>query len=178
MTLMIVNEAMKLLTADIDLTSVTPDDVPQPLRGALSEGWVCDDGAWLLRDLLRNYRGARSNFTDLTGYEAAVNGRSIPDYDLDVADPRRTEIIFRRSFAFTCSALALLNEIAKPPPVVAYIVMGESLTEQPALESHTTFCLLREDEAPYLEEIQTYGPDAVMMVELSDCVGWKSKQNQ
>ncbi|MFD0522910.1 hypothetical protein [Paractinoplanes durhamensis] len=68
--------------------------LPDLFRGAVDDGWTVDErGAWLLRRFLATYSGSPSAFSDVTGYEAAVNGRGIPDLDLDVGGrlgPRRS----------------------------------------------------------------------------------------
>src|SRR5882724_11567854 len=82
------------------LSDVSGADVPGGFRRAVDEGWTRDErGAWLLRDFLATYHGSPEAFSDLTGYEAAVNGRGIPDLDLAVGGKARAVALARRGVA-------------------------------------------------------------------------------
>jgi hypothetical protein len=71
-------------------------------------------GALLLGALRCSYSGRRSLFTDVTSYEAAVDGRGVPDMDLPYRGPRRVDMLIRRSYSFACEALSQLSRIPEP----------------------------------------------------------------
>lgn len=171
---MVINNTMRLLLERTDLDSVTHEDLTPQLSEIAAEGWMRDEeGAWLLRAWYGSYHGRRSDFTDLTGYEAAVNGRGIPDLDLPVDDDMRANKLIRRSYSFACEALIQLRRIADPPQVTAFISLAKTWTDDPVYVANITFWSRHEGEAPYFDIHNTDTSVATMSIELSDCAEWR-----
>ncbi|MFB4317448.1 hypothetical protein [Actinomadura sp. 21ATH] len=85
---MISRDARRIL-GDAFLDSVRPSDMYAPLREIIEEGWSVEHGAVLLTAFRRSYFGQRSSFPAIGDYEAAVNGRGIPDLDIDLVGSER-----------------------------------------------------------------------------------------
>lgn len=98
------------------------------------EGWVLDDGALLLRALLRSYHGPRSAFPHAVDYELAVNGRGIPDDDTH--DPG---VLLRRGAAFARSALAAAARDVPGRSVTARVSVSPVLTDPDVHTGYVTF---------------------------------------
>jgi hypothetical protein len=149
---------------------VSRDDIPSQFRAVATGGWTQDtDGALLLGALHRSYSGRRSLFTDVTSYEAAVNGRGVPDMDLPDHGPRRVDMLIRRSYSFACEALSQLSRIPEPPLVTAFISIAKTWTEDPVFVGTVTFWARHEGENPYFEVSDTDPDNATMSLELADC---------
>ncbi|MFJ7913098.1 hypothetical protein [Kitasatospora sp. NPDC096204] len=152
------------------LKRATKGDVPELFQCALDAGWEVDPGgAWVLRHFSESYHGNRSSFTDLTGYEAAVNGRAIPDLDLADDDPARVETLARRAYAFACSALFALRQVPGAPSGSAYISIGPALYDENVVTGSVTFCMQHEGEAPYLADISRMTLSGVLVVDSEEC---------
>ncbi|MDX3800618.1 hypothetical protein [Streptomyces sp. AK04-3B] len=153
------------------LNRTTQRDVPELFQSALDAGWAVEvSGAWVLRFFSQGYRGNRSSFTDLTGYEAAINGRAIPDFDLSDDDPIRVEVLIRRAYSFAHCALFLLREMPNSPPGSAYISIGPTLYDENVVTGSVTFCVRREQEGSYLADISQVALSGILVVETEDCV--------
>src|SRR5262245_30429324 len=96
--------ALSLGVSEI-LEGLSTADFPLGFEKIVDAGWLVDDDAVLLRRFLDSYHGDRGRFADVVGYEAAVNGRGIPDLDLDPSSPDATLILLRRGVAFAWQAL-------------------------------------------------------------------------
>jgi hypothetical protein len=162
---------MEALLRKTDLATVGGwNDVPSRCREVVAEGWIRDaEGAVLLCALLRSYHGRRSAFIDVRSYEAAVNGRAVPDMDLPVMGPQRVEMLIRRSYFFACGALSQLRKMADPPQVTAFIVINRTDTEDPVYVGTVTFWARHEGEKPYFELSDNDPDDAMMSIESADC---------
>ncbi|RKT54108.1 hypothetical protein C8E97_2705 [Saccharothrix australiensis] len=153
------------------LGRVTKGDVPESFQSALAAGWEADpSGAWVLRLFSESYRGDRSSFTDLTGYEAAVNGRAIPDLDLAADHPARAEVLVRRAYSFAHCALFALNQTLGAPPGSAYISIGPTLYDEGLVTGSVTFCVQHNEEEPYLADISRVTLSGILVVDSDDCV--------
>jgi hypothetical protein len=160
-----------------DLVGVVPseapgDDLPDLFRWAVAEGWTADErGAWLLRRFLATYSGSPEAFRDLTGYEAAVNGRAIPDMDLTVSGKARAAALARRGVAFARAALSRLNaEHPDHPPAVAYVSINEvDMDDEVLYVGNVTFVTAHEGEPPYLRDIDGITDNAVLTIDSDEC---------
>ncbi|MFE7167090.1 hypothetical protein [Streptomyces sp. NPDC057616] len=107
---------MRMNAGMLDLLGgVTPSareqDVPEPFRAVVREGWILDGGAQLLTVLHSGYSGGGSqDFEDVVHYEATVNGRGMTDYDLPRSGTERLETLLRRSVGYACTALQAVPE--------------------------------------------------------------------
>jgi hypothetical protein len=163
---MVVNDKMRVLLERTDLDLVTRQDLPPGFGTVVDEGWVREpDGAWLLRALRRSYSGRRSAFTDLTGYEAAVNGRGIPDYDLPASDPERADALIRRSYSFACAALGQLDRVVNPPEMTGFISVTKTATDDPVFVANVTFWARHDGEPPYIDAGDFVTDVAAMLID-------------
>jgi hypothetical protein len=136
-----------------DLASTNDEEMPQLYREAVASGWVEVDGSWFLRKFLEEYHGSPTHFTDRTGYEAAVNGRSIPDDDLQSA-VQSGERLAVRGLAFARRALQALPSEA--PPVTAYVSVGRAVYDDSVFDGSVTFCADHEGEPPYATDLDSF----------------------
>jgi len=158
----IMTDAMRELVARAKLDTVTAADLPPRADEILAAGWVREeDGAWVLAALRRTYSGRRAAFDDLTGYEAAVNGRAV--YDLDL--PRhgdRAAVLLRRAYALCRAVLGQVQAIPDSPVVTALITVSMSFTEDPEWVGSQNFWAHHEGEPPYLEIEEGSGAELLM----------------
>ena len=128
-----------------------PLDVELPLlyRATVDTGWIEVDGAWFLKKFYESYHGVESQFRDLTGLEAAANGRAIPDDDLPPSGSAGRNLA-ERALHFARSALEALPEEA--PPVTAFITIGPAVYDETVIDGNVTFCADHTGESPYIEE--------------------------
>jgi hypothetical protein len=155
-------DAMRELAARAELDTVTSADLPPFAGEVLAAGWVREPGgAWVLGALRRSYSGHRAAFGDLTGYEAAVNGRAV--YDLDL--PRgaeRAALLLRRGYALSRAVLDLVRTLPDAPVVTALITVSRSFTEDPEWVGNQTFWVWYEGERPYVEIGDPADPELLM----------------
>ena len=151
---------------------VPGDDLPDMFRWAVAEGWTADErGAWLLRRFLATYSGSPEAFSDVTGYEAAVNGRGIPDMDLTVSGNARAAALAKRGIAFARAALSRLNsEHPVHPPAVAYVSISDvDMDDEVLYVGNVTFVTAHEGEPPYLPDIDGITDNAVLAIYSEEC---------
>lgn len=165
------NNAFSEIVDRRSLSEAGLHDLPDLFRLAVREGWVRDErGAWLLKQFLATYSGSREDFTDLTGYEAAVNGRGIPDLDIMSQGIERARILSKRAYAFAKAALHRLTEIPNHPRGYAYISISSlEIEKRQVYTGSVTFVTLHHGEAPYLESIQDVTSAAVLAVDSTEC---------
>jgi hypothetical protein len=152
------------------LQGVTQADIPELFQAAISEGWVVDEtGAYLLKLFLRGFFGSRDSFTDLTGYEAAVNGRGVPDLDLAEEGASRVQVLARRAYAFAWMALFSLRDIRDHAEVSAYISVGPTLMDENLYTASVTFCASHDGEHPYIADMDKLTMNAVLTLDSKEC---------
>jgi hypothetical protein len=154
------------------LNRVSEADLPEPFRRATSEGWLRDEhGAWLLKYFLETYSSSPAAFADVTGYEAAVNGRGVPDIDLTSDGLDRARDLAKRAYAFARVALYRLSRVPGHPLAAAYVSI--SSLEMDGDEIYTgsiTFTTPHEGEPRYVDNVEELTSNAVLMVDISDCI--------
>ena len=152
------------------LHDVTQADIPELFQAAISEGWVVDEtGAYLLKLFRRGYFGSRDSFTDVTGYEAAVNGRGVPDLDLSEEGAARVQVLARRAYAFAWMALFSLRGIRDHAEVSAYISVGPTLMDENLYTASVTFCASHDGEHPYIADMEQLTMNAVLTLDSTEC---------
>lgn len=157
------SERMRSLLAKVDLSDISRSDLPPGFDKVVDGGWEREaDGAWVLRALRSSYHGPREEFS-VSHWEEVVNGRGIPDDDLDPADPRRTEILARRTWSYVQAVLARVADLDQVP-VVAFATLSETWTEDPILVAHATFWVHREDDLLPIEVDPTDQETAMMLI--------------
>lgn len=78
------------------LGTINATDRFAPLNEVVDAGWVMDEGATLLSSFRESYFGDRESFHGIGIYEAAVNGRGIPDSDVTEVGGEQIEVLMRR----------------------------------------------------------------------------------
>jgi hypothetical protein len=142
-------------------------DLPAVFQAAIDDGWTVDErGAWMLRRFRATYHGSPESFTDLTGYEAAVNGRGIPDLDLTTDSRDRAVALARRGVAFAREALRRLDaEHPDHPPAVAYVSISEvDMDDEVAYAGDVTFVTAHAAEPPYLVDLDAVSTSAMAAI--------------
>jgi hypothetical protein len=161
------------LVDEQSLSDLSRGDLPDLFRRAVEDGWTTDErGAWLLRRLLATYHGSPEAFSDTTGYEAAVNGRAIPDLDLSARGKARAVALARRGVAFARAALYQLNvDHPDHPPATAYISITDlDLDLDIRYEGNVTFVTEHDGEPPYLGDLAAVTGNAVLAIDSTDCL--------
>lgn len=159
------NDAFWMLVSESTLADLGATDVPPDLHDVARHGWVKDaSGAWLLRAFRDSYYGSAESFDDLTGYEAAVNGRAIPDLDLPPAGRARIVCLVRRAVAF--AQLALRGYGKSGPVMVAYGLFSGDKSSA-AMTGSLTFCAEHPGEPPYIGDVSEE-PQPIFIIKSSD----------
>lgn len=109
----------------------------------IDEGWVRDDGAILLAAFRASYFGERSTFRTIGDYELAVNGRGIPDLDLETQGPERVPLLMRRGCAFAWTALHTACSVMPESPMMARISAAPVLMDPDTFTGHVSFISCR-----------------------------------
>jgi hypothetical protein len=160
------------LVDEESLSDVSRSDLPDLFRWAVDDGWTFDErGAWLLRRFLATYSGSPESFSDVTGWEAAVNGRAVPDLDLFSDGKTRATTLARRGVAFARAALYRLNtDYPDHPPGVSYISLSEvDMEDETLYVGDVTFVTAHEGEPPYLSDLESVTGNAVLAIESAEC---------
>ena len=143
----------RVFSGGADLEAARDDELPPLYRGAVEAGWIETGGAWFLKKFRDEYYGSESQFTDRTGYEAAVNGRSIPDDEQpQVAESAR--YLATRGITFARRALEALP--GEAPPVTAYISVSRAVYDESVFEGSVTFCADHDGESPYATDLDGF----------------------
>ena len=154
--------AMRELAARAKLGIVNAADLTPRADEILAPGWIREpDGAWVLAALRQSYSGQRAAFDDLTGYEAAVNGRAVYDLDLPPG-PERAALLLRRAYALSRAVLEQVQAVPDAPPVTALITVSMSFTENPEWVGNQTFWAEHDGEPPYVEIDDSFGTELLM----------------
>jgi len=165
------------LVGEDALNGVSRKDVPEGFRKTVDDGWTCDErGAWLLRDFLATYHGSPEAFIDVTGYEAAVNGRGVPDLDLTIRGKALAVVLARRGVAFARAALYQLNaHHPDHPPAIAYVTINEldlddeDIDDGIVYEANVTFVAAHDGERPYLGDLDAVSGSALAAIDSAEC---------
>lgn len=160
------------IASEQSLNTASQADLPDFFRRAVLAGWVRDDrGAWLLKLFRETYSGSPTAFTDLTGFEAAVNGRAIPDFDLASRGRERAGVLARRAYAFAKMALFRLNEVADHPSATAYISISPvEIGDEEIYAGNVTIVAHHDGEPPYLPDVSNVTSNAVLAIDSSECI--------
>jgi hypothetical protein len=156
-------------SAILDATGVyrlTQDDVPEGFREVVAGGWLSDDGAMLLRRFRDSYFGDRARFTDILGYEIAVNGRGVPDLDITVGGRDRARLLLRRGLAMAWSALHEASRSFPKVTVFGYVSVSPTLMDPDDWTGNVTFSS-GENAQPYFD-IET-APGIIVLLDSKEC---------
>ncbi|MFI6056379.1 hypothetical protein ACIBCO_40785 [Streptomyces violascens] len=100
---------------------------------------MLDDGATLLAEFRDSYFGRRSDFATIGAYESAVNGRGIPDMDIDVMGSGSIDILMRRGISFAWDALHEAVDLPWKPSLVARVSVEATLMDADMYTGYVTF---------------------------------------
>ncbi|TMR31144.1 hypothetical protein [Actinomadura geliboluensis] len=114
-------------------------DVCPPLRAVVGGGWVVDEGATLLSAFRDSHFGDRSAFSTVGQYEAAVNGRGIPEDGIEPSGLEKTRQLMRRGTAFAWSALHAANTSWRGIALTARISVEPTLFDPDVVTGYVTF---------------------------------------
>ena len=133
------------------LRTLTQDDLFSGFEATLSRGWVVVDDAILLRSWHESYYGKRARFPEIIDYEAAVNGRGIPDVDLAEVGEARVSRLLHRGAAFAWAALYEQHRQVPEARMAAYISAAPTFMDPTSFTGNVTFCAMRSGQPPYID---------------------------
>lgn len=160
---------MRSLLGDNFVNSVRVSDRYPPLDLVASAGWVLEDGATLLAEFRTSYFGHRSAFVNTGSFEVAVNGRGIPDLDIQATGVGRIDRLMRRGISFAWDALYEANSLPWKPTLMARVSAGPILTDPETYTGYVTFFSAEfAKEVGVMTEVDLSGLQVIMSTE--DCV--------
>ncbi|MFE5515056.1 hypothetical protein ACFQ9J_31455 [Streptomyces sp. NPDC056529] len=130
--------AQEILGKDF-LDTLNASDRCDPLCEVVAAGWVLDGGATLLSAFRESYVGDRASFSGIGSYEAAVNGRGVPDLDVTDTGDEQTRMLMRRGSAFAWDALHAASVLPWAPPLLARISAAPILMDPGTWTGYVTF---------------------------------------
>ena len=163
-----INDVGLSIGIQASLEALSADDVPPGFEEIVDAGWVVDRDAVLLRLLLESYHGDRARFTSIFGYEVAVNGRGIPDMDLDLGDSDTTHVLLRRGVAYAWQALHGAYSHDPGLDVDAYVTVSPTLYDENEVTGNVTFCSGSGSGARYLD-VADFTTGALVVLSSSEC---------
>ena len=164
------NQAMRDLITRVELDFASCSSAPQLLEELTTPGWTIEEGgAHLLTASLSGYHGSRSSFNDTTGYEASVNGTGIPDWDIKETGTEFERELLIRAISYARSALRKLQEAEPESDMTAIISLSKTSPEVARTTAHVTFVLPRADESRYIDDVEKYTGEAILIFTGSDC---------
>ncbi|MEU8347097.1 hypothetical protein AB0C74_35815 [Spirillospora sp. NPDC048832] len=114
-------------------------DIYPALRAVVRRGWVADEGATLLSAFRDSYFGDRSAFSTVGEYEAAVNGRGIPEDGIESSGLEGTWQLMRRGTAFAWSALHAAKTSCRGAALISRISVSPTLYDPDVVTGYVTF---------------------------------------
>lgn len=142
--------ASRVLGTDFEPRSLNSSFAEQ-LQWVVSEGWTLDESAAVLRAFQLSYHGSRQRFSRIEGYELAVNGRGIPDDDIDEFAADREKCLLRRGIAFAWDALHEATRTFADLELGGFVSVAPVLMEPSQTTGYVAFCSLKELPEPYGE---------------------------
>ncbi|MFF4594456.1 hypothetical protein [Amycolatopsis sp. NPDC001319] len=162
------SEAARIAGADL-LDVVRQSDVVVELSGVVEQGWVTVDDAHLLEAWYQSYFGNRGRFSAVIDYEAAVNGRGIPDLDLSGTGEPRVSRLLRSGVAFAWAALFRQNTDLPDVRMAAYVSAGPTLFDPEHFTGNVTFCTVPLGQPGYTDPMKLGEEDIVVALFSEDC---------
>ncbi|MFG1881422.1 hypothetical protein [Micromonospora sp. NPDC049102] len=161
-------EAVRIAGDDL-VRGVSRRDLPPGVESVLAAGWSVVDDAVVLTDFYESYYGRRDLFNELVDYEAAVNGRGIPDEDISERNASSIPLLLRRGVAFAWAAL--FEQRTKLPgiQVAAYISVSPILLEPDLFTGNVTFCSIGPGRPLYIDPRNLVQHEIVVEMQTEDC---------
>lgn len=141
------SKAASIMLGSENLKQALQGEVPRGFREVVARGWFVDEeGAVLLRQRRESYFGDRARFADIAGYEAAVNGRGIPDLDIEpsIVGQERGKLILLRGLAMAWFALCGLGQALPGVKVFGYLSASPTLMDPEDWTGNLTFVSVRD----------------------------------
>ncbi|MGP3969857.1 hypothetical protein [Streptomyces sp. 6N223] len=159
---------MSELVNRVDLEAIGREEVPEPFRHIIEEGWIIDQsGAIFLRSLRYGYSGNVESY-ETCHKEAAVNNRGMIDYDLPTDGGQREAKLLRRCIAYARLGIHSSLSLLDTREVLSYITMSNSLGGDESFTASVTFCGNRSDSSPYITSLNDYEHEALMEISWQD----------
>lgn len=161
-------EAARIVGSNF-LATITQDDLMPEFEAPVSRGWTVVDDAVLLISWYKSYFGERSEFPETIDYEAAVNGRGIPDMDLVDVGRARVFRLLRRGVAFAWAALREQHRQFPEVTMAAYISAAPTFVDPDHFTGNVTFCSVRPGQQLYVDPDRV-ADEIVVALFTEDCV--------
>lgn len=162
------SDAARILGEDF-LETVDASSRYALLSGVVAAGWVQQENATLLSDFLETYHGDRARFPSVGSYEAAVNGRGVPDFDIVATGVERIAAIMRRGVCFAWDALHAAGNLSWAPPLLARISSAPILMDPDVYAGYVTFISERFRQDLGIEE-KADPPGIQVVLSSLDCI--------
>jgi len=124
------------------------EDLMPALTSVVDQGWFELDGAYLLKAWHESYYGPRQ---DVKSYEFAVNGRGIPDLDIEEAGDARAKRLLTRGIVFARAALRRARADTPRAEIAAAVSAAPVLTDPDRITGYVTFWTVRPDDWPAVD---------------------------
>lgn len=131
-------DAQEILGRDF-LQTVHSSDMPSLFRETVHRGWTVEGDALLLTSFREAYFGERSKFSTASDYETAVNGRGVPDLDIEAVGRERIRLLMCRGVAFAWNALHSVNLLFPGRLVTARISSAPIIMDPDTYTGYVTF---------------------------------------
>ncbi|ACU77455.1 conserved hypothetical protein [Catenulispora acidiphila DSM 44928] len=165
------NWAMRQLAGPDPLALADPQTVTPAAREVLASGWMTEpSGANVLVELRAGYHGPDFRPGDLTGYEAAVNGRGVADDDITVEGDERERALLVRAVSYAVQALAEARELPDRDRLTAVVSLSMSGDDVPVPTAKVTFYVQRDDERPYLRDVEEYAFESLLVFDYTAAI--------
>ncbi|MGW6977445.1 hypothetical protein [Streptomyces sp. NPDC054952] len=100
---------------------------------------MLDGDVTLLAEFRDSYFGERSSFPNAGSYELAVNGRGIPDLDIELTGAERIEPLMRRGVSFAWDALHGAGALSWKPSMLARVSVEPTVMDPDDYTGYVTF---------------------------------------
>ena len=166
------NWAMRQLAGPDPLALADPEAVTPADREVLASGWKTEpSGANVLADLRAGYHGPAARSGDLTGYEAAVNGRGVADQDIVAEGQARERELLVRAISYAKQALVEARELPDRDQLTAVVSLSMSGDDVPVPTAKVTYYVQRDDERPYLRDVEGYAFESMLVFDYAAATG-------
>jgi hypothetical protein len=117
----------------------------------------------VLVDLRASYHGPGPRPGDLTGYEAAVNGRGIADQDITAQGEARERELLIRAVSYAKLAMDQARDLPERNRLTAVVSLSMSGDDVPVPTAKVTFFVQHDDERPYLRDVEDYAFESLLV---------------
>ncbi|MFY7065763.1 hypothetical protein ACOQFV_07870 [Nocardiopsis changdeensis] len=114
-------------------------DFPEDFSDVVVDGWIMEDGSALLSKFKRFYFGSRASFPGPGEYELAVNGRGIPDEDMDTNGMEGVAGLLGRGTAFAWEVLYRANLQIPDRRIVSRVSAAPIMGDPGMFSGYVTF---------------------------------------